>query len=86
MKVRECSRTFLRHSTRSPVARQQTIVSSVARQVWNLSTTDDVGRYNFNVTAALMNELILMKQACFLNTFRNGMGYEQLLNRLIEFS
>ena len=36
-----------RHSTRSPVARQQRIASSVARQVWNLSTTDDVGRYNF---------------------------------------
>ena len=26
---------------------QTTIASSVARQVWNLSTTDDVGQYNF---------------------------------------
>ena len=32
---RECSRTFLRHLTRSPVSRQQTIASSVAIRLNN---------------------------------------------------
>ena len=52
----EGSRMFVnlsRHSTRSPVARQQTIASSVARQVWNGLRMDDAP--GTNLAAVVLN-------------------------------